>query len=163
LRSPKFFMRALSATNFPLRTVFIVSWSRNLRVLWKDSCSWCFFFSPLGQFCEVDTGERVRQTWEGKFHWSRYRKNDVLLKQEHKRTRDWGFFANSRHILVTLHWVVKLYLLGLHRKEHIKKLLVVWCRFLATSVDLGCLAEWCQVILRQAHMMRQDAWRTHDV
>ena len=102
LRSPNLFMTALSAINFPLRIVFIVSWSRNLRVLWKGSCIWwCFLGANMKEcFCEVDTGERLRQTCERMFHWSRYRKNDVLLKQEHERTGDQGFFTNRRHILV---------------------------------------------------------------
>jgi hypothetical protein len=30
-------------------------------------------------------------------------------------------------------------------------------QFLATSADLGWLAEWCQ--LRQTHVLRQDLWR----
>jgi hypothetical protein len=48
-----------------------------------------------GRFPEVDTGERLRQTREGTFHWSRRRREDVLPRQAHERTHDEGFFANN--------------------------------------------------------------------
>jgi len=48
------------------------------------------------------TGERLRHTLEGTFHWSRHRREDVLLNQACERTHDEGFFANDVHVLVRL-------------------------------------------------------------
>jgi hypothetical protein len=51
-------------------------------------------------FPEVDTGERLRQTHEGRFCWSRHGREDVLLKQARERPRDEGFFADVMYVLV---------------------------------------------------------------
>ena len=64
-------------------------------------------------FPEVDTGKRLRQTREGTFHWSRHRREDVLLKQAREKRSDEGFFANNMHVLVHMHCVVELPVLGL--------------------------------------------------
>jgi hypothetical protein len=53
-------------------------------------------------FPEVDTGERLRQTWEGIFPEADIKEKDVLLKQERERTRDKECFANDMHMLVHL-------------------------------------------------------------
>ena len=57
-----------------------------------------------------------------------------------------------------LHCVVELHLSGLHRQKGTNKLLVV-PQFLASCLDLGLWAEWCQ--LRQIHVLRQDMLRTY--
>ena len=49
-----------------------------------------------------------RQICEGTFHWSRHRREDILLKQTHERTHDEGFFVNNTHVIVChtlLSWV----------------------------------------------------------
>jgi hypothetical protein len=53
-------------------------------------------------FPEVDTGERLRQTPEGMFHWSRHGREDALLKHVCERIRDEGFFASNPHVLIRL-------------------------------------------------------------
>jgi hypothetical protein len=66
-------------------------------------------------FAEADTGEKLRQTCEGTFGWSRHRWKDVLLKQACERTRDEGVFANNTHGLFCLT------LCGLYREKCTKK------------------------------------------
>lgn len=46
--------------------------------------------------------ERLRLTGEGMFPSDRHRREDVLLKQAHERTRDEGDFAHNMHVLVRL-------------------------------------------------------------
>jgi hypothetical protein len=65
-------------------------------------------------FSKVDTDERLRQTGEGTFHWSRHRREDVLFMQTCERTRDEGLFANDTHVLVHLALHSELHLLGCH-------------------------------------------------
>jgi hypothetical protein len=105
----------------------------------------------------VDTGERLRQSREGTFSWSRHRTEDVLLKQAHERTHDEGILANDKHVLVYL----ILHLWGLHGKKSAQKTSRDILQFLAISSDLGWLAERCQ--LRQMHVPRLDPWRICDV
>ena len=64
--------------------------SGNLRVLWRVTCvGWCFAWANIeGVFPEVNTGERLRQTHEGTFDWSRRRRKCVLIIQAHERTSD---------------------------------------------------------------------------
>ena len=50
-------------------------------------------------FAEVETGKRLRQTPEGTFRLSRYRREDVLLKLARERTGDKGFFANTHELV----------------------------------------------------------------
>jgi hypothetical protein len=69
------------------------------------------------------------QTREGKFSWSRCKWKDVLLKLSNERTCNGGFVANNRHCSA-LHCIVELHCSELHRKKHIKKLMVVCCSFL---------------------------------
>jgi hypothetical protein len=121
----------------------------------------CWGKHMKGRFIKVDTHERLRQTREGTFHWSRHRREDVLLKQAHERTRDEGFFANNTHVLVhlTLHsWTafVRIPYREIHQKSSGGML-----QFIATSLDSGWLGKWCQ--LRQTHMLRQNSWRTQEV
>ena len=54
-------------------------------------------------FLKVDTGERLRQTCEGTFRESRYRREDVLLTETHEghmMKAFFFFFANNMHVLV---------------------------------------------------------------
>jgi hypothetical protein len=75
----------------------------NLRALWKVGWMvFCWGKHMKECLAEVDTGERLRQTHEGRFHWSRHSREDILLKQAHERTHDKGFFANSTHVSVSL-------------------------------------------------------------
>jgi hypothetical protein len=89
------------------------------------------------RLAEVNTGERLRHTREGKFSRSRYRRRVVPLKQACERTCDEGFFTMTCMCWSALHCVVELHLSGLHRGTHTKKLL--WCvlAFFAASSDLG--------------------------
>jgi hypothetical protein len=131
-------------------------WSGNLRVLWEVRCiGWCFAGantqrSALLKWTQVK-GCLLKQTCAGTFHWSRHRWKDVLLKQACERTSDEEFLANNTHVLVhlTLHsWA--LFVVTPEKETHQKKLLVRFLRLLATSEDLGWLAEWCQLI--QTHV-----------
>ena len=91
-------------------------------------CWMVFFWGKHMKECfsEVDTGERLRQIREGMFNWSRHRRESVLLKQAHERTHDEGLLADDTCMSwFTLHCVVELHLLGLHREKHTKQLLVV--------------------------------------
>jgi hypothetical protein len=114
--------------------------SGNLRVLWKVGWMvFCWGKHVKECFPEVDTGERIRQTHEGTFHWSRHRRENALLKQARERTHDEGFVTKDTHVLVhlTLHsWDA---LAGLHREKCTKKLLVVCCSFLML---LQTPADW---------------------
>jgi hypothetical protein len=52
-------------------------------------------FCSSGHRCD-----RLRQTREGTFHWSRHRREDALLKQASEGIRDEGFFVNDTHVFV---------------------------------------------------------------
>ena len=65
-------------------------------------------------------------------------REDVLLKQTHKKTRDRGFFANNTHILVHLTLrVVERHLLGYYREKSTKKTYGGILHPVAASKDLG--------------------------
>lgn len=88
---------------------------------------------------------------------------DVFLKQAHERMRDKGFFANDTRVLVRLTCIVECQLLGLHREKRTRKLLERFLWLLATSEDLGQLADQLSadpdsrgVLLRQTHVLRQE-------
>ena len=106
---------------------------------------WCFAGANMWRNISLKWSQvwKTKADCEGTFHWSRHRREDALLKQAREKTCDQRIFVWS-----VLHWVVELHLWGLQREKWIKKLLVV------CSVDLGWLAEWCQ--LRQMHMLRKD-------
>jgi hypothetical protein len=118
-------------------------------------------------FPEGDTGERLRQTPESKFHWSRHRWKDALLKQARARTRE-EFFANTTRALVHLTLCDWAPYVGLYRIENCtKKLLVVCLGFLLL---LPTWADWQSGISWSRHTcqgkkdtVRQDPWRTCDV
>jgi hypothetical protein len=96
--------------------------------------------------------ERLRQTHEGKFCWNRHRKEDVLLKQACKRTRDERFFANN-NLLAFLTLCSWAHLSGPHREKHTNKLLVVCCSF---CLLLKTQADWmhpCWGKARGGHVM----------
>jgi hypothetical protein len=96
-------------------------------------------------FPEVDTGERLRQTCEGTFGWSRHRRQDVLLKQACERTCD-GFIANDTLGLVCLTLSSWAPFVGTPQKEtHQKNLLVMGCGFLLlrrTQADWQSDVSW---------------------
>ena len=48
---------------------------------------------------EVDRGERLRQTHEGRFHWSRHKRG---CSAKANASLDLGFFANNKYVLVLL-------------------------------------------------------------
>jgi hypothetical protein len=88
--------------------------SRNIRDLWK--VGWMVFFrgKHMKDCCiNEDTGERLKQTYEGTFSWSRHERKDVLLRKACERTHDEGFFANSTHVLIskTFCWCASAFLL----------------------------------------------------
>jgi len=120
-------------------------------------------------FPEVDTGERLGQTREGAFSWSRHRRKDVLLKQACERTRDEGVFANEPHACISalfMTWLSCTCQGSKKRNLPQKTTSDGALRLLAASMDSGWLAEWCQ--LGQTHVLRQDCaearpLRTRDV
>ena len=100
------------------RTMDSSIWSSNLKVLWKVSCvGWCFSGANMWRSVFLkQTGERLRQTHEGTFRWSRHRREDALLKQARERTRDGRFFVNDTHVLVRLSLCSWSAFAGLHRR-----------------------------------------------
>jgi hypothetical protein len=60
-------------------------------------------------FPEVDTDERLRQTREGTFHWSRHRSEGILLKQTRERTHKDSLLTTHMY-WPALHCVVELHL-----------------------------------------------------
>jgi hypothetical protein len=106
------------------------------------------------RFPDVDTGERLKQTCEGMFLWSRHRREGVLLKQAHERRRDEGICANDMHVLVCLTCSIELHLSGLHREKRTRKTFGGVLQFLVASADSSRLAEWCQLRqTRGGHVM----------
>jgi len=65
-----------------------------------------------------------------------------------------------------LHCVVELHLLGLHRENHTKKLLVLCCSFLLllrTQAGSKMMSAETNTCAEARHMLRQNPWRTRDV
>ena len=112
-------------------------------------------------FPEEDTGEKLRQTHEGTFHWRRHRREDVLLKQARERHVMKDSSLTTHMYWSALHWVAKQHLSELHKEKHTNKLVVVCCSFLATSADSGWLAEWCQ--LEQTHVLSKTPGATRPI
>ena len=79
---------------------FFNVWCGNMVSLESQLCWMVFCWGKHVKKCfpEVDTGERLRQTHEGMFCWSRHRRKDVLLKQACGRTWNEGFFVNNMHV-----------------------------------------------------------------
>jgi hypothetical protein len=107
----------------------------------------------------MDTGERLRQTPEGTFHWSRHRRKDILLKQARERTCDGGLFANDIRVLGCLTLQSWAPFVGTPLRETHQKLLVVCCSFLLllrTRTDWQSDVSWDRCTGWAGHV--QDMW-----
>jgi hypothetical protein len=147
------FMKSSSSLYFRGRECLFVMLvgRRNSRVLWK--IGWWHFAGAHVKELKWTRCERLRQTREGRFRWSRHRREDALLKQARERTRGEGAFADNTHALVclTLHsWAA-----GRHREKHTKNLLVVCCSLLLLP---RTQADWMHV-LGQGTRRKCDVWR----
>jgi len=101
----------------------------------------------------------LEQIHEGTFHWSRHRREDVLLKQACERTRDERFFANDTHVLVLLTLCSWAAFVGRLWREMYQKPSGGVLHFVAASKDMVWLDACAEVrtVLRQGVHV-EDMW-----
>lgn len=128
----------------------------------------CCMFTYVYQAPSAGGGpKRIADPWNWSWLWATMQVWELNLRPLQEGQVKWkcmvwthseGFFANYLHVLVLLALCCWAVCHDSIESKSTKNLLVVRWGLLAASVDLGWLAEWCQ-LMRLTCWGRSDVWR----